>query len=272
MSELESIAAAMVIQYTERLDPEPTGSFQMKAADLAHEIELESTVNRSPSMIAAGCVYLTSLARGADYTQEEVSGAFDCTELGLRMAYKDIAGEDGWEIDRPEPSVLVVESTNGRVLNGGGGKRNPDKNDESRTDRIVRFFGAIQDSVTLSSEAEGSYSNRTGETSESVVGGSVFDTEPVRAETEDKYEAIEQACLELHAAGVDKARCQDITDVTNEILEERGFRAILRNPAMARFLSAGKFERWSEKVNITHEREPPGAGWWHIDVTEVSAE
>jgi len=268
MSELESMAAGMVIQYSERLDPEPDGSFQMKAADFAREIELETTVNRAPSMIAAGCVYLTSLARGADYTQEQVAKAFDCTDVGLRMAYKDIAEEDGWEIDQPEPSVLVVESTNGRVMNGDDKQGNPNKDDEGRLDRLVNFFGAIEDSVSLTSEAKERYSNRTGESSESVADGGVFDTEPVWAGTEDKYEAIEQACVELHAAGVEKARCQEITEVTNEILDERGFKTTLRSSSMARFLTADKFERWSDKVKIRHEREPPGAGWWHIDVEE----
>lgn len=266
MSELESLAAGMVIQYSTGLNPEPSDNFKMRASELAREIELESTVNRAPRMIAAGSVYLTSLARGSGYTQDDISKAYDCSDVGLRHTYRDIAETDGWEIQEHANGQKTVRSTAGRVM---GGATREGKRDEEHVNRLVRFFGAIQDKVSFRSEAKADYEERAAPSSDASTDGELLGGKPRWAGTEDKYEAIEQACLELHNAGVEKARCREITEVTNEILEERGFQTSLRSASMSRFLSAGKFERWSDEVTIGHERDPPGAGWWHIEVAEV---
>ena len=248
----------MVIQYSTGLNPEPSTAFKMRASELARSIELESTVNRAPRMIAAGSVYLTSLARGSGYTQDDISNAYDCSGVGLRHTYRDIAETDGWEIEEHANGQKTIESTAGRVM---GGARRDSKQDGEETDRLVRFWEAIQDTVSFTSQAAA--------TSDGLTDSEVLEDKRERPRKEDKYEAIEEACVGLHNRGFEKSRCAKITEATNDVLQDRGFRANIRSSSMRRFLTGDRFERWSDRVTLRYEREPPGAGWWHIDVAEV---
>jgi len=66
-----------------------------KAAGFAKRADFEHPINRSPSAVAAGSVYLAALLVNEKVTQATISETADVSRVAIRNAYQDIADHEG---------------------------------------------------------------------------------------------------------------------------------------------------------------------------------
>jgi len=81
------------------------------AEDLCEEIELQSSINRSPSALAAASLYWVALMHNEKVTQKEVASVTDVATQTIRNAYHEIAEREGIDLSHESNS----EGTNDRA-------------------------------------------------------------------------------------------------------------------------------------------------------------
>lgn len=84
--------------------------FETRAAAMAKRAELEHPVNRAPSTLAAGAVYLVGLLEGPRFSQHEVADAAEVSAVAVRNCYPDIAAAEGIELVRKRGSPPTQEA------------------------------------------------------------------------------------------------------------------------------------------------------------------
>lgn len=91
-------APGLVPEYLNNDPEKPSDSVEEKARELALKADREYPVNRSPSTIAAGAIYMGALLVNEKYTQKEVAEISDVSATSVRKAYHDI--RECWENER----------------------------------------------------------------------------------------------------------------------------------------------------------------------------
>lgn len=88
--EVVSRAETLVGECMNNLEEEYSKQYEEKAKEYARKAELEETINRAPSSIAAGSIYTAGLFMHEKRTQAQVGAACDVSQSTIRKAYLDI--------------------------------------------------------------------------------------------------------------------------------------------------------------------------------------
>lgn len=90
-----------------------------KARAYAERADYEHPINRSPTVTAAGTVYIAALLVNEKRTQREIARAADVNEASVRAAYSEIdkyeriTARYEVEDDAPEPSETLLSRIRG---------------------------------------------------------------------------------------------------------------------------------------------------------------
>lgn len=96
MTKRDSKAADRVEEIVKELDFPEDGEVAEKAKAMAYRAEWVYPINRAPSTIAAGSVYLASLLCNEKRTQQQVSEASDVGIPAIQRAYPEIGEAEGY--------------------------------------------------------------------------------------------------------------------------------------------------------------------------------
>lgn len=90
-----TLAHTLVPDILDELGIDPDGAVGEHATELARRAALEHPVNRAPSVVAAGAVYLAGLLKNRERSQPAVAEASGVSEVAVRDAYFEIAEHEG---------------------------------------------------------------------------------------------------------------------------------------------------------------------------------
>jgi len=133
-------AAGIVTDAAEDLEQPLSERCEKQARRIAKHTELHSQINRAPSAVAAGAVYIAAMLACEQQNQKDIAEACGVTAVTVRNSYNEILGLESGLV-RQQVVGRIAAARSGRVLGAWRESQSPDK--AKRSDTSTALIGKL---------------------------------------------------------------------------------------------------------------------------------